>query len=58
MVGEKKEYTISVDGKSVRSTEKAAAGVSVLHIVSAQIAELGITIGQKALMGKATKYLQ
>lgn len=55
MIGEKKEYTISVDGKSVRSTEKVAAGVSALHIVSAQIAELGITIGQKSVDGKSNE---
>lgn len=55
MIGDKKEYTIAIDGKSVRSTEKTSRGISALHIVSAQIAELGITIGQKSVDGKSNE---
>lgn len=55
MVEGKKEYTIAVDGKSVRSGEKATEGISALHIVSAHIAELGITIGQKSVEGKSNE---
>lgn len=53
MIGDKQEYTI--DGKSVRSAEKTSQGISALHIVSAQIAELGITIGQKSVDGKSNE---
>jgi len=41
--------TLSVDGKTVRSTGKMEKYASPLHIVSAHIAELGITFGQKTV---------
>jgi predicted transposase YbfD/YdcC len=44
--------TISLDGKTVCSTGKMKAYKNPLHIVSAQIAEYGITLGQKAVDGK------
>ena len=41
-----KGLTLSFDGKTIRSTEKMTAYKSGLQIVSAHIAELGITFGQ------------
>jgi hypothetical protein len=42
-------YTLSFDGKTIRSTEKMAKYTSPMHIVSAHIAELGITLGQQTV---------
>jgi len=47
--------TLSFDGKTVRSTGKMKKYKNPLHIVSAQIAELGITFGQKAVDGKSNE---
>lgn len=47
--------TISLDGKTVRSTAKMKNCKNPLHIVSAQIAEYGITFGQKAVDGKSNE---
>jgi predicted transposase YbfD/YdcC len=47
--------TLSFDGKTVRSTAKMQNYKNPLHIVSAQIAELGITYGQKAVEGKSNE---
>jgi len=47
--------TLSFDGKTVRSTSKMKKYKNPLHIVSAQIAELGITFGQKAVDGKSNE---
>ena len=47
--------TLSFDGKTVRSTAKMKNYKNPLHIVSAQIAELGITFGQKAVDGKSNE---
>jgi predicted transposase YbfD/YdcC len=51
----KKGLTLSVDGKTVRSTEKMDSYESPLHIVSAHIAELGITFGQCAVRDKSNE---
>ncbi len=51
----KKGLTLSVDGKTIRSTEKMAAYESPMHIVSAQIAELGITFGQYTVKDKSNE---
>ena len=50
-----KGFTVSLDGKTICSTGKMERYESPLHIVSAQIAELGITIGQQAVAGKSNK---
>jgi predicted transposase YbfD/YdcC len=50
-----KAQTISLDGKTVRSTAKMKSFDSPLHIVSAQIAELGITFGQVAVSDKSNE---
>jgi len=43
---------IAFDGKTVRSTEKMEAYEKPIHIVSAYISELGITLGQEFSEGK------
>ena len=57
--GEKSErnhLTISVDGKTVRSTKKMKKYQgSALHIVSAQLAELGLTFAQQAVDSKSNE---
>jgi len=50
-----KELTISFDGKTIRSTGKMEKYESPMHIVSAQIAELGITFGQKTVYEKSNE---
>jgi predicted transposase YbfD/YdcC len=56
MLPESKEgYTVSFDGKTVRSTNKMSAYDSPLHIVSAHIAELGITFGQETVYDKSNE---
>jgi len=47
--------TLSFDGKTVCSTEKMDSYEEALHIVSAHIAELGLTIGQKSVDGKSNE---
>lgn len=47
--------TLSVDGKTVRSTEKMKNYTSPLYIVSAQLSELGITFGSKSVSGKSNE---
>jgi len=46
------EKTIAIDGKTICSTEKMSAFTKPIHIVSAYISELGITLGQNAAEGK------
>jgi len=56
LVPEKPEgYTVSFDGKTIRSTSKMAEYENPLHIVSAHIAELGITFGQQAVYDKSNE---
>ena len=50
-----KEVTISFDGKTIRSTGKMDKYDNPLHIVSAQLSLLGITIGQQAVDGKSNE---
>lgn len=47
--------TLSLDGKTVRSTEKMESYESPLHIVSAQICELGMTFAQKSTDSKSNE---
>lgn len=47
--------TISFDGKSIRSTSKMDCYDATLHIVSAQIAGLGLTFGQDAVQDKSNE---
>ena len=55
MLPEEKALTIALDGKTVRSTEKMKSYSSPLHIVSAQLGELGLTYAQKAVDGKSNE---
>jgi predicted transposase YbfD/YdcC len=56
LISEKNEgSTVSFDGKTVRSTGKMQKYENPLHIVSAQLANLGITIGQKAVESKSNE---
>lgn len=50
-----KGLTLSFDGKTIRSTGKMGKYSSPLHIVSAHIAELGITFGQQTVAGKSNE---
>jgi len=46
------DKTIAIDGKTIRSTERIMSLSKAIHIVSAYISELGITLGQKTAEGK------
>jgi predicted transposase YbfD/YdcC len=50
-----KGFTLSFDGKTIRSTGKMSRYKSALHIVSAHIAELGITFGQETVSDKSNE---
>lgn len=51
----RKEVTVSLDGKTVRSTGKMDSYESPLHVVSAQLCELGITFGSKSVEVKSNE---
>ena len=52
----RKNLTVSVDGKSVRSTGKMRKYQgNALHIVSAQLAELGLTFAQQTVESKSNE---
>ena len=56
LIGESKEKrTISFDGKTVRSTARMDRYDKPLHIISAHIAELGITFAQKTVEDKTNE---
>ena len=48
-------FTLAVDGKTVRSTEKMKNYQQPLHIISAQLSELGLTIASKSVQGKSNE---
>jgi predicted transposase YbfD/YdcC len=50
-----KGYTLSFDGKTIRATDGMESYENPLHIVSAQIAELGLTFGQEAVESKSNE---
>jgi len=50
-----KGLTLSFDGKTIRSTGKMSKYDKPLHIVSAHVAELGITIGQQTVDEKSNE---
>jgi len=49
------DITVSLDGKTIRSTGSMDRYKNPLHIVSAQIAELGLTFGQEAVESKSNE---
>lgn len=52
---DRKGVSVSVDGKTIRSTGKMDSYDSPLHIVSAQLCELGITLASKSVDGKSNE---
>ncbi len=52
---DRSSLTVSLDGKTVRSTAKMKNYSSPLHIVSAQLSELGITFASKSVEGKSNE---
>lgn len=52
---ERSSVTLALDGKTVRSTEKMKKYDSPLHIISAQLSELGITLGSRSVDGKSNE---
>ena len=51
----KKPLTIAIDGKEIRSTGKMKKYDSPLHIISAQIGELGLTLAQRTVESKSNE---
>lgn len=49
------KLTISLDGKTVRSTGKMEKYESPLHIISAQVSEMGLTLAQRTVDGKSNE---
>lgn len=47
--------TLALDGKTVRSTEKMKKCRNPLHVVSAQLSELGLTLASKSVPGKSNE---
>lgn len=47
--------TISMDGKTIRSTQKMTHKETALHVVSAQVSELGITLASKSVDAKSNE---
>ena len=50
-----KNFTVALDGKTIRSTTKKDNYKSPLHIVSAYISELGMTFAQKSVNDKSNE---
>lgn len=55
MLPAERQLTLAVDGKTIRSTAKQRNSESPLHIVSAQLAELGLTYAQKTVAHKSNE---
>ena len=51
----KKKLTVAIDGKEIRSTGKMKKYDSAMHIVSAQIGELGLTLAQRTVASKSNE---
>ena len=51
----KKPLTIAIDGKEIRSTGKMKKYDSPLHIISAQIGELGLALAQRTVASKSNE---
>ena len=52
---DKSGLTMSLDGKTIRSTAKMSNYENPLHIISAQLTEIGLTFGQRATEGKSNE---
>jgi len=55
VVAQGRELTLSFDGKTIRSTAGMDRYESPLHIISAQIANLGLTLAQRTVSGKSNE---
>ena len=55
MPNKSKDFTVALDGKTIRSTGKMDNYKSSLHIVSAYISELGMTFAQKSVIDKSNE---
>lgn len=55
MPSKAKKLTISLDGKTVRSTTGMKKYESPLHIISAQLCEIGLTLAQRTVDGKSNE---
>ena len=51
----KQPLTIAIDGKAIRSTGKMKKYDNPLHIISAQIGELGLTLAQRTVATKSNE---
>lgn len=51
----RESLTISLDGKTIRSTKKMTKNETALHVVSAQVSELGITLASKSVDEKSNE---
>lgn len=52
---ETKTLTISMDGKTVCSTKRMSSYEHPLHIISAQLSELGVTLGQVSVASRSNE---
>lgn len=52
---DRRGVSVALDGKTIRSTGKMDRYDSPLHIVSAQLCELGITLASKSVEGKSNE---
>lgn len=52
---ETEKLTIAIDGKTVRSTANMCSYEHPLHIISAQLSELGVTLGQESVEDKSNE---
>lgn len=52
---EREGLTLAVDGKTVRSTDGKKGYQQPLHIISAQLSELGVTLASKSAEGKSNE---
>lgn len=49
------KLTIALDGKTIRSTVQMDSYENPMHIISAQLSELGITLAQRSVDGKSNE---
>ncbi len=52
---EKKDITVAIDGKTICSTVKMKRHERPIHIISAQLSELGLTFAQQTVDGKSNE---
>ena len=55
MLPPSRQVTLAIDGKTIRSTGKMQSYDTALHIISAQIGELGMSYAQRSTEGKSNE---